>query len=42
VRITVLNATSDPGGGRKVKLLEVMVAEAGRVEVIGRQVDIMA
>ena len=42
VRITVLNATSDPGGGRKVKLLGVMVAEAGRVEVIGRQVDIMA
>jgi hypothetical protein len=42
VRITVLDATSDPGGGHKVKLLGVMVSEAGRVDVRGAQVDIMA
>ena len=41
MRITVLNATSDPGGGHKVKLLGVMVAEAGRVDIYGAQVEML-
>lgn len=41
VRITVLNATSDLGGGHKVKLLGLMVAEAGKVYLQGAQVDML-